>query len=96
MSMGHTPEVLCCCHDDFIVVVIRRKGLIFAYDFSSEDELVFIGKSKLRHYVVDAAIRSSDVSFGSVELVALLCDTEDLKDGLVATVHISRFGVHLD
>ena len=96
MSMGHTPEVLCCCHDDFIVVVIRRKGLIFAYDFSSEDELVFIGKSKLRHYVVDAAIRSSDVSVGSVELVALLCDTEDLKDGLVATVHISRFGVHLD
>ena len=90
MSMGHTPEVLCCCHDEFIVVVIRRKGFVLAYDFSSDNELILVGKSRLGQYVVDAAIRSSDVVDESVELVALLCESEDSKDGRVATINISR------
>lgn len=93
MSMGLTPEVLCCCHDGFIVVIIRRKGFVLAYDFSSDDELILVGKSRLGQYVVDAAIRSSDVAEESVELVALLCESEDHKDGRVAAINISRLEV---
>ena len=88
MSMGPLPEALCCCHDDFIVAVIRRKGLVFAFDFSNGD-LIMAGKSGLGQYVVDAAIRSSNVD-GEVELVLLLCESDDPKDGRVATVNISR------
>jgi len=88
MSMGPLPEALCCCHDDFIVAVIRRKGAVFAYDFSSGD-LVLIGKSDVGQYIVDAAIRSSSVE-NEVELVLLLCENDNLKDGRVATVNISR------
>jgi len=88
MSMGPSPEALCCCHDGFIVVAVRRKGLVFAYDFSSGD-LILVGQSGLGQYIVDAAIRSSDVD-GEVELVLLLCESDDTKDGRVATVNISR------
>ena len=63
---------------------------MLAYDFSSDDELILVGKSRLGQYVVDAAIRSSDVVDDSVELVALLCEGEDSKDGRVATINISR------
>ncbi|KAL3810747.1 hypothetical protein ACHAXA_008560 [Cyclostephanos tholiformis] len=90
MSMGYTPEVLCCCHDGFIVVVVRRKGFILAYDFSSDDELILVGKSQLGRYVVDAAVRSSNTADESVELVVLLCESEDPKDGRVASINISR------
>lgn len=88
MSMGASPEALCCCHDGFIVAVIRRKGLVFAYDFLSGD-LILVGQSQLGQYVVDAAIRSNNVE-GEVELVVLLCESDDPKDGRVATVNISR------
>merc|ERR1712216_730778 len=77
MSMGPLPEALCCCHDDFIVAVIRRKGLVFAYDFSGGD-LVLVGKSALGQYVVDAAIRSGNAGC-EVELVLLLCESDDQK-----------------
>ncbi|KAL7540930.1 hypothetical protein ACHAXR_010494, partial [Thalassiosira sp. AJA248-18] len=90
MSMGPSPEALCCCHDGFIAVVIRRIGLVFAYDFSS-GELFLVGKSGLGQYVVDAAIRSSNLD-GEVELVLLLCESDDPKDGRIATVSISRVG----
>mmetsp|Transcript_11502 Transcript_11502/g.18251 ORF Transcript_11502/g.18251 Transcript_11502/m.18251 type:complete len:116 (-) Transcript_11502:138-485(-) len=88
MSMGPLPEALICCHDDFIVAVIRKKGLVFAYDFSSGD-LVLVGKSGLGQYVVDAAIRSGNAD-GDAEVVLLLCESDDQKDGRIATVHISR------
>ena len=88
MSMGPLPEALCCCHGDFIVAVIRTKGLVFAYDFSTGD-LGLVGSSGLGHYIVDAAIRPSNVD-GEVELVLLLCESDDPKDGRVATVNISR------
>ena len=90
MSMGYTPEVLCCCHDGFIFVIIRRQGFVLAYDFSSDDELILVGKTRLGQYVVDAAVRSSDIADDSVELVVLLSESEDSKDGRVACVGISR------
>ncbi len=72
MSMGPTPEVLCCCQDDFIAVTVRRKGLVCVYDFSS-GSLALVGQSRLGQYVLDAAIRSSNVD-GEAELNALQCN----------------------
>lgn len=98
MSMGSSPEALICCHDGFVTCVLRRKGLVFAYDFSSRGgsvdtsdcELVLVGKSGLGQYIVDAAIRSFGISGDEVELVLLLCENEDAKDGRIATVAVSR------
>ena len=86
MSMGLSPEVLVCCCDDFIVVVIRRKGLILAYDFTGDLSLVV--KHELERYVIDAAIRPSGDD--RVELVCLLRESNDSKDGRIATIHIAR------
>merc|ERR1712032_557583 len=88
MSMGPSPEALCCCHEDFIIAIIRNKGLVFAYGFSSGD-LVSVGNRSLGRYIVDAAIRSTNID-GEVELVLLLCESDEPKDGRVATVNISR------
>ena len=90
MSMGPSPEVLCCCNDGFIVTAVRRKGLVFAFDFSDGD-LTLIGKSNLGQYVVDVAIRSGNVD-GEAELILLLCENDDQKDGRIASVNISRVG----
>lgn len=86
MSMGLSPEVLVCCCGDFIVVVIRRKGLILAYDFTGDLSLVV--KHELERYVVDAAIRPNGDD--RVELVCLLRESNDSKDGRIATIHIAR------
>lgn len=87
MSMGTSPEAFCCCHGGFIVVVMRRIGMIFAYDFTSA-YLSLVGKSKLGQYVVDAAIRSSGVQ-DQTEVVLLLCENSDSKDGRIATVRFN-------
>jgi hypothetical protein len=87
LSMGSSPEALCCCHDSFIVAIIRKQGLVFAYNFTSGN-LSLVGRIMLGHYVVDAAIRCGN-SDNKVELVALLCDSDDSKDGRLAIVTIS-------
>ena len=61
----------------------------FAFDFSSE-ELNLVGQSRVGQYVVDAAIRPSNADSEVVELVMLLSESEDSKDGRAATVNISR------
>lgn len=87
LSMGSSPEALCCCHDNFIVAIMRKQGLAFAYNFTCGN-LSLVGRIMLGHYVVDAAIRSGN-SDNEVELVILLCDSDDSKDGRVAIVTIS-------
>ncbi|KAL3788523.1 hypothetical protein HJC23_006561 [Cyclotella cryptica] len=88
LSMGSSPEALCCCHDSFIVAIMRKQGLVFAYHFTGGN-LSLVGRIMLGHYVVDAAIRSGNAS-NEVELVSLLCETGDSKDGRVAVVTISK------
>ena len=91
MSMGQTPEVLCCCHNGFIVAAIRRRGLVFAYDFSDGVDLILVGQSQVGQYIVDAAIRSRDVDeTDAVELVLLLSNDDDAMDGRVATLSVNR------
>jgi len=88
MSMGSTPEVLCCCHEGFIAVAIRREGLVVVYDFST-DNLALVGQSRLGQYIVDAAIRSNNVDT-EAELILLLCESDDPKDGRIANMRLSR------
>eukprot|EP00986_Skeletonema_menzelii_P008117 scaffold3342_cov150-Skeletonema_menzelii.AAC.1 len=99
MSMGLSPEVLLCCNQGFVVAVIRSRGLIFAYDLTTNfDEsgeqsmrsgnLSLVGKHQLGRYVVDAAIRPDGDN--KVELVALLRESNDSKDGRIATIIVTR------
>jgi len=99
MSMGVSPEVLICCNQDFIVAVIRSKGLVFVYNFSTNfwesggqsmgsGNLALVGKHELGRYVVDAAIRPNGDD--KVELVALLRESNNSKDGRIATITIAR------
>mmetsp|Transcript_18309 Transcript_18309/g.38499 ORF Transcript_18309/g.38499 Transcript_18309/m.38499 type:complete len:318 (+) Transcript_18309:3-956(+) len=91
MSMGSSPEALCCCRDGFIVAIIRRLSLVFVYDFSNGD-LAHVGKCRLNQYIVDAAIREGDAHNGAdfVELVMLVSENEDPKDGRIASIKIGR------
>ena len=91
MSMGISPEVLICCNQDFIVAVIRSRGIIFAYDICEttvSSDLANIGKYELGRYIVDAAIRPNGDN--EVELVALVRESNDSKDGRIATIVITR------
>lgn len=88
LSMGNTPAALCCCHDGFIVVAIRKNGLVFAYDLSNDD-LSIVGRITLGQYVIDAAIRSGNTD-NEVESVLLLCESDDLNDGRIASITFSR------
>lgn len=87
LSMGLSPEVLICCDQGFVVAVIRSRGLIFAYEFK-RDNFTLVGKHELERYVVDAAIRPTGEN--QVEVVALLREDNDSKDGRIATITISR------
>ena len=87
LSMGTSPEALCCCHNGFVIVTMRN-GVVSAYDFSSGD-LSLVGRIVLDRYVVDVAIKSGN-SNHEVELVILLCEREDAKDGRIASITFSR------
>ena len=91
LSMGATPEVLCCTFADFIVAVVRREGTVFAFSFSSDAGLVPVGKSRLGQYIVDATLRGGSEP-GVVEVVLLLCENEDPKDGRIATITMRANG----
>ena len=91
LSMGSTPEVLCCTLADFIVAVVRREGTVFAFNFSNDAGLVPVGSSRLGQYIVDATLRSGSEA-GVVEVVLLLCENEDPKDGRVATITMRANG----
>jgi hypothetical protein len=88
LSMGTSPEALCCCQDGFIVAVMRTNGLVIAYDFTNE-KLSLVDSITLGCYVVDAAMQPGS-NGNEVEVVLLLCEADDAKDGRVATIAISR------
>ncbi|KAL3780138.1 hypothetical protein ACHAWO_008198 [Cyclotella atomus] len=88
LSMGTSPEALCCCHKGFIVAVMRKNGLVFAY-YLTNGTLSIIGRIDIGHFVVDAAIRSGSADH-EVELVLLLAETSDVKDGRIASIMLSR------
>mmetsp|Transcript_50485 Transcript_50485/g.152051 ORF Transcript_50485/g.152051 Transcript_50485/m.152051 type:complete len:144 (-) Transcript_50485:81-512(-) len=87
MAMGTLPPLLCCCIGEHVVVIIRNIGFVSAYEFSGK-ELSLVGQKDISQFVIDAAVRVG-TSDKETEIVLLLCDTENTKDGCVATVTLS-------
>ena len=79
MAMGTYPEAICCSLANIVVVIIRRKGLIAAFELE-EGDLSLIAREDVGHYVIDAVMRYS-VEVGGAEVVMLLSDNDNPKDG---------------
>ena len=83
LAMGTWPEVLCCSLGSTIVIIVRRKGLVVAYELA-DTGLELIAQENVGHYVVDAVMRYSAVE-GGAEIVLLMSDSENPRDGRVGT-----------
>lgn len=79
LAMGDYPEAICCSLANILVIVIRRMGLIVAYEMEDGD-LGLIASEEVGHFVVDAVMRYS-AEVGGAEIVMLLADNENPKDG---------------
>lgn len=80
---GTYPEVLCCSLGTTVVVIVRRKGLVVAYELA-DSGLELIAQENVGHYVVDAVMRYN-ASEGGAEIVLLMGDAENRRDGRVGT-----------
>lgn len=83
LAMGTYPEILCCSLGNTIVIIVRRKGLVVAYELA-ETGLELIAQENVGHYVIDAVMRYSAVE-GGAEIVLLMSDDENPRDGRVGT-----------
>eukprot|EP00980_Cylindrotheca_fusiformis_P028887 scaffold22668_cov161-Cylindrotheca_fusiformis.AAC.4 len=83
LAMGSWPEVLCCSLGTTIVIIVRRKGLVVAYELA-ETGLELIAQENVGHFVVDAVMRYSALE-GGAEIVLLMSDSENPRDGRVGT-----------
>ena len=83
LAMGTYPEVICCSLGSTIVVIVRRKGLVVAYELA-ETGLELIAEECVGHYVVDAVMRYSATE-GGTEIVLLMSDEAEARDGRVGT-----------
>ena len=90
LAMGTTPRAFLLCHEDVIIVILRKQGLIYAYTFDS-GELTLIGQTNVGQYVVDATVGAGELK-GEIELVLLLCNPLNTRDGRIAVCLLSRFG----
>jgi len=90
LAMGTWPEVFICCYENLIIATIRRKGLLVAYEFSDGD-LVLVRTDFFDHYVVDAAVRGGTHE-GEAEVVLLLADSDNPRDGRVVSLMIGLSG----
>jgi hypothetical protein len=79
LAMGTYPEAICCSLANIVVVIIRRKGLIIAFELEDGD-MSLIAREGVGHYVIDAVMRYS-AEVGGAEIVMLLSDDENAKDG---------------
>jgi len=83
LAMGNWPEVLCCSLGTTIVIIVRKKGLVVAYELA-ETGLELIAQENVGHFVVDAVMRYSALE-GGAEIVLLMSDSDNPKDGRVGT-----------
>lgn len=87
LAMGGWPEVICCTCQGFVVVCVRRKGLVVAYD--CQEELVLVRQEHVENYIVDGALRPGTGGV-PVELMLLLADSENPRDGFVMSIDITH------
>lgn len=83
LAMGPLPEVLCVSLSNIVVVILRRKGLVAAFELE-EDELNLIAQENVDHFVIDAVMRYS-AEVGGAEIVMLLSDEQNTKDGRIVS-----------
>jgi hypothetical protein len=79
LAMGTYPAAICCSLANIVVVIIRSKGLVVAYELEDGD-MSLIAHEGVGHYVIDAVMRYSE-EVGGAEIVMLLSDTDNPKDG---------------
>ena len=87
LAMGGWPEVICSSCEGFVVACVRRKGLVVAYD--CQEELVLVRQEHVENYIVDGALRPGNGE-SDAELVLLLSDAENPRDGFILSLDISR------
>jgi hypothetical protein len=75
--------IICCC----CVGIVVACGLVVAYD--CQEELVLIQQEHVENYIVDGALWPGEGE-ATVELVLLLSDSENPRDGFVKSISISR------
>lgn len=83
LAMGTWPEVLCCSLGSTIVIIVRRKGLVVAYELA-DTGLELIAQENVGRFVIDAVMRYSALE-GGAEIVLLMSDDENPRDGRVGT-----------
>jgi len=81
--MGAFPEVLICSLGNIIVVIVRAAGFMIAYELK-ENALEAVVQENVGHYVIDAVMRFSAIE-GGAEIVMLLSENENHKDGRIVT-----------
>ncbi len=93
MAMGIAPLAFVLCCEQFVAVILRNEGSLIVYKFDDNTSCTnfkVIQEKKLDRYVVDASIRlREDDTCRGIDIIALLCDHENLKDGRIVTVSIS-------
>jgi hypothetical protein len=83
LAMGVYPYTLVCSLGSFIAVLMRDTGSMLAYQLHNNNKLTLIAKENIGHYIVDAVMRYSAIE-GGIEIVMLLSDTNNNKDGRIA------------
>lgn len=87
MVMGTLPPIFCLCCGYHVVIILRSIGILVTYIFI-DGEFCFKDIKELGHYVVDAAIKRSQMNGKDVEVVTLLSDRDNPKDGQISTIKI--------
>ena len=86
MALGNLPEIFCLCCNLYVIVIIRQIGSVVLYSFVQK-KLTFTERKELGNFVIDAAIKENDCK---VELVVLLSEKDDIRDGRIATITIEE------
>ena len=87
MAMGTSPMCFCLSHRNAIIAIVRDEGLFVVYRYA-DGKLNLVDKIRHNRYVVDAAIKDQDEADG-VDIVALLCDNDNVKDGRIVTITVN-------
>lgn len=86
MAMGTSPPILCLCCRSHVVVILRSVGAFFTYQLI-DDRLNITGEKYTNRYVIDAAIKPGAEDHVA-EVVALLCEDGNAKDGKLVTFRL--------